>query len=436
MRPSIRWWWRSVGTAACLAVLGCWCSPPDDEGGSDNGRPPDSGDGTADDTGAADDGAPRDDAGWDRGDTWPGDVTSYIWIANSREGTLSKLRTEDGVEVGRFITSPQGAAGDPSRTSVNLHGDAVVTNRSPASGPSSVTKFAAEPENCVDRDRNGTIDTSTGGTDVRPWGEDECMLWNTPLPNASATTAIGARATAWDGQESVDTGAGGHVWIGAHNTGEVFQLDGETGAVLATTTVTNMPYGGAMDGRRNFWIVWGITDLGCLDMDCVKLARVNTDTLAVDYYEVQCGYGIAVDSQDRVWTSGVVMRGSGSGSCVSRLDQDTGDIRAAFSTRPAAVWRGLAVDNAGSVWIAETAGEVVQVDEEDVSIVSQFEVGPDPVVGMAIDYQGYVWAVSQGGNAALKIDPRSHEVQSFPVGRGPYTYSDMTGFQLHTVIIF
>jgi hypothetical protein len=349
---------------------------------------------------------------------------SYIWIANSAEGTVSKLCTLDGVEIGRYYTSPQEASGDPSRTSVNLHGDAVVTNRSPAYGPSSVTKFAAETTGCLDRNHNGRIDTSRGATDVRPWGEDECMLWNVPLPDASAS-ATGARATAWDGTESEATGLGGSIWIGALDSGAVFQLDGDTGEILARTSVGNRPYGGAMDGRGNFWIVGAMCTIGMCN-----LARVNTATLEVTTFPVPCGYGIAVDAQDRIWTSGRRMVGS----CVNRLDQDTSTNVTYNAGNGMAFFRGLAVDNHGSVWVADTGGDVLQIDEDTVELVHQFHAGPSEVVGIAIDYQDQVWAVSQGGNAALRIDPETYVVESFPVGRGPYTYSDMTGYQLRTVI--
>src|SRR5688572_1625164 len=52
---------------------------------------------------------------------------SYIWIANSSEGTVSKIDTVSLVEVGRYRTHPD--FGDPSRTSVSLNGDVAVANR-------------------------------------------------------------------------------------------------------------------------------------------------------------------------------------------------------------------------------------------------------------------------------------------------------------------
>ncbi|MFH1435613.1 MAG: hypothetical protein ABIJ56_07835 [Pseudomonadota bacterium] len=344
---------------------------------------------------------------------------SYIWIANSAEGTLSKLCTITGEEMSRFITSPQGASGDPSRTSVNLHGDMVVTNRDPSTGPSSVTKFAADRLDCIDRNGNDSIDTSTGPDDVKPWGEDECMIWNTALPNEGASSSIGARATAWDGAEDPDTGEGGSVWIGAIFNQSVYQLDGDTGVIENAVNINFSPYGGAMDGRGNYWMV----AMTCTVMLC-RILKLDMDSLTSSVYSVPCGYGISVDARGRIWTAGM--------GCVNRFDpasetNQTLRLGTQFN-------RGIAVDNEGSVWAAETTGNVVEVDEDTVTLINQFHVGPEAVVGVAVDFFGYIWAVSQGGNAALKIDPDTYTVESFPVGSGPYTYSDMTGFQLSTVI--
>ena len=54
---------------------------------------------------------------------------SYVWIANSTEGTVSKINTRTGIEEGRYLTRADGA-GNPSRTSVSVDGSAAaVANR-------------------------------------------------------------------------------------------------------------------------------------------------------------------------------------------------------------------------------------------------------------------------------------------------------------------
>ena len=54
---------------------------------------------------------------------------SYLWAANSDQGTISKIDTKTVTEVGRYIVRPD-SAGSPSRTSVSLSGNVAVANRS------------------------------------------------------------------------------------------------------------------------------------------------------------------------------------------------------------------------------------------------------------------------------------------------------------------
>ncbi len=355
-----------------------------------------------------------------------GVAQSFIWIANTGEGTLSKVCTTDGVEVARYITSPQAASGDPSRTSVNMHGDAVVTNRDPSSGPSSVTKFAAAVEDCIDKNNNGQIDTSTGPKDVKPWGEDECMIWNTPLGGG----AIGARATAWDGKEDPDTGLGGKVYIGAMLNKTVYKLDGDTGAVLEQAGTALGHYGGAIDNKGNFWTVDMSCTVGLCNIERISVNDLNNH----DVHAVHCGYGISVDAKGRVWTAGQnIFAGGG---CISRFDPATNE-NVWVDTGAIDFNRGVAVGvalSAGSVWAANTLGDLIQVDMETMQIVNRKPVGQDSMVGVAIDFEGYVWTVSQGSSSAHKVYSTTWDITTVKIGSSPYTYSDMTGMQLWGVI--
>jgi hypothetical protein len=364
----------------------------------------------------------------------PGEIQSFIWISNtgstetpvSGQGTVSKVCTINGEEVARYVTSPQGQNGDPSRTSVNLHGDMVVTNRDPTPGPSSVTKFISDYSECIDRDSDGTIETSTGPDDVLAFGEDECMAWNTPL--TTGTMSIGARATAWNGEEDPDTGIGGKVYIGAMTNQTVYVLDGETGEILDQQATGLAHYGGAMDGRGNFWTV----AMGCTIGLC-KIERVSLDDLTDnEIFSVHCGYGISVDELGRVWTAGQNIYGGG--GCVSRFDPATSE-NLWVDTGNLDFNRGVAVDGNGSVWAACTSGDIIQVDEETVEIVNRAPVGSaSEMVGVAIDFQGFVWTVDKAGSTAYKIDPIDLSATAVPIGPMPYTYSDMTGMQLKNVI--
>jgi hypothetical protein len=361
---------------------------------------------------------------------------SHIWIANTGEGTLSKIDTVEAVEVARYVTGPAGTGNDPSRTSVNLHGDMVVSNRNPLSGPSSVTKFLGDVSECYDKNDNDAIDTSSGPTDVLPWDEDECMMWHTPL---GSSVPLGARATAWDGLEDPESGLGGHVWIGTcpvHDPLEeqgaeqkVYKLDGEWGDILEEVWVpVSCAYGGAVDGQGGFWIFDQTMHM--------KIARVDMETLETFTHEVSCGYGITVDAQGRVWTGGhAEIESTDIANCVNRYDPTT-DEDLWISATGADFLRGIAVGtemSAGSVWAADTSGTLFEIDEESVEVLGQWPVGASSMIGVAVDHGGYVWTVSRIGNEAYKFNPETDTHVAVPVGQNPYTYSDMTGVQLKNV---
>ncbi|MDY0001086.1 MAG: hypothetical protein RBU30_07320 [Polyangia bacterium] len=376
---------------------------------------------------------------------------SYIWIANTGEGTLSKVNTRNGREVARYLTCAYGDNRcDPSRTSVNLHGDVVVSNRGcgncvvqiPAS---SVTKFAASRMDCVDRDGNGIIDTSTGPSDIKAWGEDECMLWSIELPFEAGfgDDPHGARATAWDGRDDEDTGLGGSVWVGTcdmyaqPNPVYVYKLNGDTGTVEERVQVesASCAYGGAMDNDNGFWFL-------CLTTETIT--RVDVESLEYATRPTSCGYGITVDSHGRVWTGGFDFSALEQ-SCIARYDPRTGEERTAIvswdpitiSTRP---WlRGIAVGtalSAGFVWAAETSGKLYQIDAETLDVNLAYEMtGVHETIGVAVDFLGYVWMVDMLGDCAYCYDPVTQRRVQVRVGSFPYTYSDMTGVQLRNTVL-
>ena len=145
---------------------------------------------------------------------------SNIWIANSSEGTVSKIDTTTGEELARYITGPDWP--DPSRTSVNLHGDVAVVNRS-----GGVSKIAARHEECIDANADGAIQTSTGEDDVLAWGTDECVLWHRPLPGGDPDSNEGGpRPVAWEGgdplpEDDCTVDPNPRLWVGVLRRGRV-----------------------------------------------------------------------------------------------------------------------------------------------------------------------------------------------------------------------
>src|SRR5690606_11230691 len=239
-----------------------------------------------------------------------GDALSVIWIANSGQGTVSKIDTKTGVELGRYMTRPDGG-GSPSRTSVNRHGDVAVANRT-----GGVTKVIARAELCPDKNGDGMITTSTGGDNILPWGEDECIAWHTPIAHNDN------RPIAWTPgvlNEQTCEVEDLNVWTGwsdtAPGTAVVALLGGADGSIIQEGPIPGLPepwsgwhgvYGAAVDADSNVWL----SQLQGGNPSPSWLVRVNRDDFTYDHWEVpeEGGYGMTVTSEGYVWVCGRTTR--------------------------------------------------------------------------------------------------------------------------------
>jgi cysteine-rich repeat protein len=348
---------------------------------------------------------------------------SYIWIANSPQGTVSKVDTVLLQEVGRFYTDTA-VNSSPSRTAVNVDGRfAAVANRTGGG----VTVFASDPDECVDKNGNGMIETSTGAGDIKAWGTDECQLWSVKVNPNPNNDQKGPRPLGWDfaDQDPQTCEYLTHtLWVGWYslqNIAYFWHLD-QDGNMLGEVQVpawNNVqawgPYGGAVDKNHDFWVTgWH-----------GPLVRINAADLTYDMWndpilENVDAYGFALDRQGDPWFGGC------GGSVVTFNTQNETFLNVGS---PGGCLRGLQVDAKDRGWIARNGGAcLIQVDTVNNTIVNANInlPGCQTVVGVSIDIEGFVWVVDQGGRA-YKVNPDTLATQTVMGFNSPYTYSDMTG---------
>ena len=370
---------------------------------------------------------------------------SYLWVANTDQGSLSKVNTMTLIEEARYYADPnQSGAANTSRTSVNIDGHFVVVSNRDSGW---VTKVAASDADCVDKNGNGTIETSPDKDTLLPWGEDECVLWSTQVLANPLSIGVGAgpRATAWapgDFNPQTCKYENQKVWIG-HLIGPghavVERLDGLTGAIEGFADLPNWPltadgvngyapYGAAADAQGNIWTTAVFTGYA---------VKIDPITFGVTIYtspDADSHYGMTVDNKGRVWFANY---GGGHGQ-VSMFDpsDETWHLIPGTGNN---LYRGIAVDSEDQVWIASNTGGtngcgMMQVDGVNLTAV-QFHTFPQcgTPVGMSIDVDGDVWMVDYNG-WAYEIDPVSYQKTLIPIANVHYTYSDMTGGGLKNAV--
>jgi streptogramin lyase len=369
----------------------------------------------------------------------------FIWIALSQRCTIAKINTATGAILGEYRTISDGVGcAESSRTTVGIDGSVWVGHR----GPGGVNHVGlAELNQCLDRNGNGTIETSTGYGDVLAWpgtdsnvatAVDECILHHV---NTHLTPLFMGDSR----HMSID--ANNKLWVGDFAGGGKFvRIDGTTGVVeTAVRDHACGGYGGLIDGNGVIWSAQG------------SLLRWNPDA-PDDATNPRCisgtnVYGLAVDGNGSIWTSVL------SGGVVRKVSSDGNTISAPFPHGSSNA-QGLAADSNGDIWVSSSlfcsSGCTIGHLKNDGTFVGSV---PTPTgagsTGVAVDAAGKIWAANRSSNTATRIDPtlgplgcggtgcadgttRVGEVDltvSFPATAGrplpfPYNYSDMTGAQL------
>jgi streptogramin lyase len=335
---------------------------------------------------------------------------SFLWAANSEQGTISKLDTKTVTEVGRYIVRPD-SAGSPSRTSVSLSGHVAVANRY-----GGVTKIYADEKFCDDSNGMPGIQTSNSNQYL-PWGTEECIAWHQPMqyesqrPVAWGPGIFNEGTCQWEDEE---------LWTSATNgqTIDVYVLDGQDGTTKEMVTLQGVEpeyfgiYGAAVDGNGDFWgsqLGWG------------TLVRVNRVDMTYDTWlspNDGSWYGMTVDSEGFVWLCS---------DYVGRFDPTS----ETWQTAQVGGFTGCMADAGedGLLWMSDGAG-VIGVNRDTLQVEKQWVANGS--YGISIDFEGYVWAVSNG-SAVSKIDPVTGQFWVYNGLFGAYTYSDMTGYALTNV---
>ena len=277
-----------------------------------------------------------------------------------------------------------------------------------------VVKIVAYEKNCVDKNNNGVIDTSsdTNGDgkiqagEMLPKGQDECVKFLT-YPGGSCQRAAGVDAD-------------NHAWVGEWNGSVLRRLHPDDGHVVESISIGCNPYGLVIDGEGIIWVS---------GRGCNKLIRVNPETKQVSQLSPPSGnlYGITVDEKGRIWL------GHYSDYRISRYDPSNGgwaNTTAGLSGRcPRGVTGSLngymyyGLGCGGNHWVAKVDMETLGIKFIDLGNSNK------TTVGVALDSDGNLWAVNYSASSATKINTSNDTViGEYPVGKNPYTYSDMTGF--------
>ena len=378
----------------------------------------------------------------------------------------------------------------PSRTAVDYNFDVWVANRAPTGTPSA-TKIASAVEDCVDRDGNGSIETSTdrdgdgqitvdcdgdgkpdnaktictaAGLAGKPpefYGDDdECLLMTVSY---SSKGAYGRSVCLSPSNEAKSS----DVWVGTNQLTQnaFYRIGGATGKLSGPYNLpgTFAAYGCVVDSKGVLWAtgwVTGVTNAASTFINTKNPAQVGTVISPPKAWGSSAFYGITIDGNDHVWyggsTSGRIYRYKPDRTSFDSLAQGT--WTGLTSPKIFGYTRGLGADMRGMIWVAAHGskadgyepGYLWRVDANNLAeglldesaSTSYWKLPTGAVTGAGVDFAGNVWGISNQGGLAARLDVnvkgfglqpvQTQLTQVVKVGKGPYTYSDFTGYGLKT----
>ncbi len=367
----------------------------------------------------------------------------FIWVPNTGEGTISKVDTRTGNETGRYRVTPPGLPdnGSPSRTTVDLEGNVWVGNRQAGTVVKvGLYELGSEVNQCIDRNGNNSIETSLDadddgnitGSELLPWGQDECVLYEVVLiPGSEGTYVPGTYGGSYDtnyfgtSPRGLAIDANNNLWAGTSTTYKYYHINGSTGQIMQTLDVspwssgTSGAYGATIDKNGILWSAM----LGA------GVLRINTSNLGdISFISVSGTYGIGLDSLGHLFDGG--------SSLLTKIN--TSDS-AVLWTKSARTVRGVVATADSNVWVAgydqfwNYAG-VTRYDNDgnELAVINGFNAPS----GVAVDSNGKVWVTDIGSDNIYRIDPATNatDLTKAIVGSGGhYTYSDMTGYVAKTI---
>lgn len=373
-----------------------------------------------------------------------GTTFPVLWVANAGEDTLSKIDTNTGRELGRYRTFfGAGAFGNhgafagpaPSRTAVDIDGNAYVANRHFDNRRPMVMKVLAD--SFIDRNGNATANTSTdadnsgtiSATETLSVADgnvnslfdcsagaceslDERVAWTSPLP-VGETGQLG---------RALCIGTDGNLWVGVFNTGRYYKMQASDGAILSGPHTVNWnPYGCLVDSAGILWSASLSGTLGRLD--------TNNPASTATFADGSQNYGIALGN-GKVYVASLSGLGYREFTPGPNTFTTPGGSKGYSST-------GISVDGSGNVWTGPfTSGGVRKYSPAGAELCSganQF-IGSIETRGVIVDADNNIWQINRFTNSIAKYRGTDcAPLGTFPVGFDPYTYSDATGFAARNI---
>jgi len=380
-----------------------------------------------------------------------GTTFPVLWVANAGEDTLSKFDTNLNKELARYRTGfgPAGQPGHvshlgnayagpaPSRTAVDIQGNAYVLNRHFDGKSAVLLKILAEGG--IDRNGNGVIDTASDldnngvvtGAEILPLGDtngngyidaseirDERVAWAVRVPDGITAPFVNGSLG-----RSLCIAPDGNLWVGLFNSQAYYKVSANDGSTMSGPHPIGVtPYGCLVDRDGILWSASLGSTLGKLNTNNPASTQVFSSSAST--------YGIALGN-DRVYEA---TYSGANGKPFRRFNPLTNTHDTPAASNYGAL--GIAVDGSGNIVAGNYSSGGVTKFAPDGSVLwsRPAQAGTGEVRGVAVDANNDIWLIHRTtANISKYRGSDGTPLGVFALGNEPYTYSDAAGFAARNV---
>ena len=189
----------------------------------------------------------------------------------------------------------------------------------------------------------------------------------------------------------------GVLWIANSADNTVTCINRRDDTEIGTYQVGPNPSRTAVDLNGNCWV-------GCRNDDSVWYVTVDGDT--TEYNGFSAARGVALDPAGNVWIA------NSGNQTIQWIDVDTGTVSEAVDVPGGSYLYGSVIDSEGVLWVADRSGGTVHRYPTDAfpDADAFTTILISSIYGITADLDGYIWAAGQDG-AIRRIDPHDNSVE-------------------------
>ncbi|MEJ6950100.1 VWA domain-containing protein [Natronospora cellulosivora (SeqCode)] len=324
-------------------------------------------------------------------------VSTYLWIANSDEPTVSKIDMTTGEELEKFYVGPH-AESEANYIAVDKHANSWLINEYDGL----LLKIHID-ENI----REESIEQMQDNSDILEWGEDDRVevIKDFATDFIPKTLAVDKNNIIWVGLTGI-------------NSNKIMGFDSAGNVINEGIEISIQAYNSVIDNSNNLWLI---------EENSNQLVKVNLEEGEYkEYFSNNNLHNIAVDNNNYLWFINE--------SANELYKFDVEEEKFTFLLFYNGLFKDIVIDSMNNVWAICESGTILKINENGKvldTIKINDEIYPESII---IDFDNDFWVIDKTLDSVFRIDSNANIMANIKIGSNPSVWGDMNSYILWNIV--